>query len=154
MRHDNILGFIAADIKGTGGWTQMLLVTDYYEQGSLYDYLQMNILDNESMARLSHSIACGLSHLHTEIFGSRGKPAIAHRDIKSRNILVKNDGTAAIADFGLAVRYNGENDSLDISPNTRYFVKNSKNFKYFNLFISESEQDAIWLLKSWTTLST
>lgn len=119
MRHDNILGFIAADIKGTGGWTQMLLVTDYYEQGSLYDYLQMNILDNESMARMSHSIACGLSHLHTEIFGSRGKPAIAHRDIKSRNILVKNDGTAAIADFGLAVRYNGENDTLDISPNTR-----------------------------------
>ena len=47
---------------------------------------------------------------------SRG---IAHRDIKSRNILVKNDGTAAIADFGLAVRYNGENDTLDISPNTR-----------------------------------
>ena len=123
MRHDNILGFIAADIKGTGGWTQMLLVTDYYEQGSLYDYLQMNILDNESMARMSHSIACGLSHLHTEIFGSRGKPAIAHRDIKSRNILVKNDGTAAIADFGLAVRYNTENDTPDISPNTRYFLK-------------------------------
>ena len=122
MRHDNILGFIAADIKGTGGWTQMLLVTDYYEHGSLYDYLQMNILDNESMARMTHSIACGLSHLHTEIFGSRGKPAIAHRDIKSRNILVKNDGTAAIADFGLAVRYTGENDSLDISPNTRYVL--------------------------------
>jgi len=71
------------------------------------------------MARLSHSIACGLSHLHTEIFGSKGKPAIAHRDIKSRNILVKNDGTAAIADFGLAVRYNSEAESLDISPNTR-----------------------------------
>merc|ERR1711915_742494 len=70
-------------------------------------------------ARMTHSIACGLSHLHTEIFGSRGKPAIAHRDIKSRKILVKNDGTAAIADFGLAVRYTGENDSLDISPNTR-----------------------------------
>ena len=63
--------------------------------------------------------ACGLSHLHTEIFGTRGKPAIAHRDIKSRNILVKQDGTAAIADFGLAVRYNGETDCLDISPNTR-----------------------------------
>ena len=39
--------------------------------------------------RLTHSIACGVSHLHTEISGSRGKPAIAHRDIKSRNILVR-----------------------------------------------------------------
>merc|ERR1712106_41845 len=37
MRHDNILGFIAADIKGTGGWTQMLLITDYHECGSLHD---------------------------------------------------------------------------------------------------------------------
>ena len=36
-----------------------------------------------------------------------------------RNILIKNDGTAAIADFGLAVRYNSDTESLDISPNTR-----------------------------------
>jgi serine/threonine protein kinase len=34
-----------------------------------------------------------------------GKPAIAHRDIKSKNILVKKDGTCCIADLGLAVRY-------------------------------------------------
>ena len=25
MRHNNILGFIAADIKGSGGWTQVVL---------------------------------------------------------------------------------------------------------------------------------
>ena len=36
-----------------------------------------------------------------------------------RNILIKNDGTAAIADFGLAVRYSSDTGSLDISPNTR-----------------------------------
>ena len=84
MRHDNILGFIAADIKGSGGWTQMLMVTDYYEAGSLYDVLQSQVMDTTAMVKLCHSIACGVSHLHTEIFGSRGKPAIAHRDIKSR----------------------------------------------------------------------
>ena len=99
------MGFIAADIKGTGGWTQMLLITDYHDLGSLHDYLQANVLDHESAVRLALTAAQGLSHLHTEIFGTKGKPAIAHRDIKTKNILVKRDGSCAIADFGLAVRY-------------------------------------------------
>lgn len=105
MRHDNILGFIAADIKGTGSWTQMLLITDYHERGSLHDYLQTTVLDYQALLAICFSIASGIAHLHTEIFGTRGKPAIAHRDIKSKNILVKRNGDCAIADFGLAVRY-------------------------------------------------
>merc|ERR1719319_616914 len=119
MRHENILGFIAADIKGTGGWTQMLLITDYHDQGSLHDHLQANVLDHESAIRLALTAAQGLSHLHTEIFGTKGKPAIAHRDIKTKNILVKRDGSCAIADFGLAVRFDSETNEIDIAPNTR-----------------------------------
>ena len=60
-----------------------------------------------------------VSHLHTEIFGTKGKPAMAHRDIKTKNILVKRDGTCAIADFGLAVRFDSETNEIDIAPNTR-----------------------------------
>lgn len=119
MRHENILGFIAADIKGTGTWTQMLLITDYHERGSLHDYLQTNVLDSSSLLTMALSIASGLTHLHTEIFGTKGKPAISHRDIKSKNILVKNDGQCAIADFGLAVRYISERDEINIAPNAR-----------------------------------
>ena len=98
MRHENILGFIAADIKGTGSWTQMLLITDYHELGSLYDYLQKRVLNPQMLKTLALSLASGLAHLHTEIYGT--KPAIAHRDLKSKNILVKNNGQCAIADFG------------------------------------------------------
>ncbi|XP_026465457.1 LOW QUALITY PROTEIN: bone morphogenetic protein receptor type-1B-like [Ctenocephalides felis] len=119
MRHENILGFIAADIKGTGSWTQMLLITDYHERGSLHDYLQLRVLDIASMLTLALSVASGLAHLHTEVFGTKGKPAIAHRDIKSKNILVKRDGQCALADFGLAVRYVSESDKIDIGTNTR-----------------------------------
>ncbi|EFN77530.1 bone morphogenetic protein receptor type-1B [Harpegnathos saltator] len=119
MRHDNILGFIAADIKGTGSWTQMLLITDYHERGSLHDYLQTTVLDHQALLAICVSIASGIAHLHTEIFGTQGKPAIAHRDIKSRNILVKRNGECAIADFGLAVRYISESGEIDIAPNTR-----------------------------------
>lgn len=98
-------GFIAADIKGTGSWTQMLLITDYHEHGSLHDYLQTTVLEPSSLLLLALSASSGIAHLHTEIFGTRGKPAIAHRDIKSKNILVKRNGECAIADFGLAVRF-------------------------------------------------
>lgn len=119
MRHDNILGFIAADIKGTGSWTQMLLITDYHEFGSLHDYLQSHVLDSNSLYVMALSIASGLSHLHTEIYGTKGKPAIAHRDIKSKNILVKRNGQCAIADFGLAVRYLSDTNEIDIALNTR-----------------------------------
>ena len=67
------VGFIAADIKGTGSWTQMLLITDYHENGSLHDYLQENVLNSESMLKLAHSAANGVAHLHSEIHGTQGE---------------------------------------------------------------------------------
>ncbi|GFQ98237.1 hypothetical protein TNCT_557551 [Trichonephila clavata] len=119
LRHENILGFVAADIRGTGSYTQMLLITDYLAFGSLHDYLKVCVLDLAGMLKLAHSAACGLSHLHVEVLGKQGKPAIAHRDIKSRNILVKRDRTCAMADFGLAVKYKSDTNQLDVAANTR-----------------------------------
>ncbi|XP_064153387.1 bone morphogenetic protein receptor type-1B-like [Anguilla rostrata] len=123
MRHENILGFIAADIKGTGSWTQLYLITDYHESGSLYDYLKSTTLDTKAMLRLAYSSVSGLCHLHTEIFGTQGKPAIAHRDLKSKNILVKKNGTCCIADLGLAVKFISDTNEVDIPPNTRVGTK-------------------------------
>ena len=59
-------------------------------------------------------IVTGLAHLHLEIQGTQGKPAIAHRDLKSKNILVGGDGVCAIGDLGLAVRHNSRSNSLDL----------------------------------------
>ena len=52
-----------------------------------------------------------------------GKPAIAHRDLKSKNILVKKNGTCCIADLGLAVRHDSATDTIDIAPNHRVGTK-------------------------------
>ncbi|KAM9804408.1 bone morphogenetic protein receptor type-1A-like [Neosynchiropus ocellatus] len=119
MRHDNILGFIAADIKGSGSYTQLFLITDYHENGSLHDFLRLSTLDTVSLLRLAYSTACGLCHLHTEIYGTQGKPAIAHRDLKSKNILIKKNGTCCIADFGLAVKFNSDTSEVDLPLSTR-----------------------------------
>ncbi|KAG8235613.1 hypothetical protein J437_LFUL014871 [Ladona fulva] len=123
LRHDNILGFIAADNKDNGTWTQLWLITDYHENGSLFDYLNRTTVDTSGMITMSLSIATGLAHLHMEIVGTQGKPAIAHRDLKSKNILVKLNGTCAIGDLGLAVRHDVATDTVDIPLNNRVGTK-------------------------------
>ncbi|KAK3789870.1 hypothetical protein RRG08_060423 [Elysia crispata] len=123
LRHENILGFIAADNKDNGTWTQLWLITDFYEKSSLFDYLNRTTVTVVGMIKLAHSSACGMAHLHIEILGAQGKPAIAHRDLKSKNILVKNDGTCCIADLGLAVRHDSRLDKVDILPTDRVGTK-------------------------------
>ncbi|XP_052843367.1 TGF-beta receptor type-1 isoform X4 [Drosophila gunungcola] len=123
LRHENILGFIAADNKDNGTWTQLWLVTDYHENGSLFDYLTTHTVDTNTMLNMSLSIATGLAHLHMDIVGTRGKPAIAHRDLKSKNILVKSNLSCAIGDLGLAVRHVEKNDSVDIPSTHRVGTK-------------------------------
>eukprot|EP00063_Salmo_salar_P044837 XP_014019672.1 PREDICTED: activin receptor type-1C isoform X2 [Salmo salar] len=123
LRHENILGFIAADNKDNGSWTQLWLVTEYHEHGSLFDYLNRYTVSVDGMIVLALSIASGLAHLHMEIIGTQGKPAIAHRDIKSKNILVKKNGTAVIADLGLAVKHDSSTNIIDIPSNHRVGTK-------------------------------
>ncbi|KAM9805063.1 activin receptor type-1C [Neosynchiropus ocellatus] len=123
LRHENILGFIAADNKDSGSWTQLWLVSEYHEHGSLFDYLNRYTVSVDGMIVLALSIASGLAHLHMEIIGTQGKPAIAHRDLKSKNVLVKKNGTAVIADLGLAVKHDSGTNTVDMPPNSRVGTK-------------------------------
>ncbi|XP_069544671.1 serine/threonine-protein kinase receptor R3 [Brachyistius frenatus] len=123
LRHDNILGFIASDMTSKNSSTQLWLVTHFHELGSLYDFLQYSSMEPESCLRMCLSVACGLVHLHTEIVSSQEKPAIAHRDLKSRNILVKRNGQCCIADLGLAVIHSQSHDYLDVGNNPRVGTK-------------------------------
>ncbi|MEQ2194370.1 hypothetical protein XENOCAPTIV_028131, partial [Xenoophorus captivus] len=109
MEHDNIARFIAADERtGPEGRTEYLLVMDYYPHGSLSHYLSVQTNDWVNSCRLAHSVTRGLVYLHTELFkGDLYKPAISHRDLNSRNVIVKADGTCVIIDFGLSIRLTG-----------------------------------------------
>ncbi|KAG8509002.1 Serine/threonine-protein kinase receptor R3, partial [Galemys pyrenaicus] len=118
-----LTGFIASDMTSRNSSTQLWLITHYHEHGSLYDFLQRQTLEPQLALRLAVSIACGLAHLHVEIFGTQGKPAIAHRDLKSRNVLVKSNLQCCIADLGLAVTHSQGSDYLDIGNNPRVGTK-------------------------------
>ncbi|XP_064646369.1 activin receptor type-1-like isoform X2 [Lineus longissimus] len=123
LRHENILGFLASDTTSRNSCTQLWLITHFHEYGSLYDFLNRTVLDHHVMLRLCHTAASGLVHLHTEIFGTQGKPAIAHRDVKSKNILVKRNGTCCIADLGLAVMHSQRTNQINLGSNTKVGTK-------------------------------
>ncbi|KAK2826438.1 hypothetical protein Q5P01_020652 [Channa striata] len=98
LRHENILGFMASDMTSRNSSTQLWLITHYHENGSLYDYLQ-------------------------RLLWRQGKPAIAHRDLKSKNILVTKDLRCCIADLGLAVTHFQADNLLDVGNNPKVGTK-------------------------------
>ena len=92
MRHSNILTvFDFGDVDG-----MPFMVTELVPGGPLSDRLRaaQGGLTRDDAVRILSGIARGLDYAHT--FG------VVHRDIKPANVLLENDGSPVIADFGLA----------------------------------------------------
>ncbi|MBN3286288.1 AVR2B protein, partial [Polyodon spathula] len=108
MKHENLLYYIGAEKRGVNLEMELWLITEFHERGSLTDYLKGSAVSWNELCHISETMACGLAYLHEDVPRHKGegpKPAIAHRDFKSKNVLLKADLTAVIADFGLAVRF-------------------------------------------------
>ena len=103
LNHENILRFIASDMTSCEySYTQLWLVTEYHENGSLFDFLQRQKIPEVLAKKILITAARGINHLHTSfdvnIDIAKGKSALAHRDIKARNILIKSDFSSCIAE--------------------------------------------------------
>ena len=83
LRHENILGFIAQDSYDEVNRCelQLWLITEYYSNGSLFDYISKNVVTPNQLVNMALSIATGLAHLHMPIIGTQGK-------IKFHNMLI------------------------------------------------------------------
>lgn len=115
MKHDNLCLFISAENLSDGPIPGYWLVLEYHDLGSLQDYLKAaNTLTLVELCKMAGSVASGLAHLHTEMIFTDGvKPAMAHRDVKSMNVLVKQDLSCCICDLGLSVTFEPGSSLLD-----------------------------------------
>ncbi|XP_046712671.1 bone morphogenetic protein receptor type-2a isoform X2 [Silurus meridionalis] len=133
LNHDNITHFLETEERvGSDGQLEYLLIMDFYPHGSLCTYLSSRTMDWMSCCRLVVSVTRGLAYLHTELVrGDVYKPAVSHRDLNSRNVLVKPDGCCVISDFGLSMaltekRQSGhaeeENTAISEAGTVRYMA--------------------------------
>uniref|UniRef100_A0A3P9LZS6 Serine/threonine-protein kinase receptor n=1 Tax=Oryzias latipes TaxID=8090 RepID=A0A3P9LZS6_ORYLA len=103
LRHENVLHFLTAEERKVQ--RQYWLITAYHPLGNLQEYLVRHVISWHDLLIMGSSLSWGVAHLHSDqTTCGRPKVPIAHRDIKSSNILLKKDLTCCICDFGLALR--------------------------------------------------
>lgn len=95
MDHPGVVRLLDAGIDRG----QAYLVMDLVDGGNLADLLCGGPLPEETISRLAVELAASLAYLHDQ--------GVTHRDIKPGNILVSRDGTARLADFGIAQLVDG-----------------------------------------------
>ncbi|KAI8926237.1 kinase-like domain-containing protein [Entophlyctis helioformis] len=94
LRHTNVVKFV-----GFGSLdSRHFLLTEFMGRGSVFDLLaSKDHLDSRRKWRIIMDAATGMEYLH----GCR--PSIIHQDLKSLNLLVADDWTVKVADFGIAL---------------------------------------------------
>lgn len=102
ITHQNILQFLRTEKRHHEGSIDLLIMTEYCTNGSLADYLCKNTLHVVNLIQMVISISKGLDYLHSN---EQSSVVIAHRDLKSTNILMRADLTCCLADFGLSMAF-------------------------------------------------
>ncbi|KAJ1560612.1 hypothetical protein HK405_006498, partial [Cladochytrium tenue] len=98
LRHRNVLGVFGFGVDERDGLARPFLVTELMPRGSLFDVLgdpAAPLLPSRRISLLRDA-ADGMPFLH----GCR--PRIVHMDLKSLNLLVAEDWTCKVDDFGVA----------------------------------------------------
>jgi serine/threonine protein kinase/Tfp pilus assembly protein PilF len=102
LNHPNITTIYSIEkSEESGSNTEVFLVMEYIDGVELKDKIKNEKISIDEAVGITVKICEGLEAAH--------KRGIVHRDIKSSNIMVTDDGTVKIMDFGLAKLGNGEN---------------------------------------------
>jgi eukaryotic-like serine/threonine-protein kinase len=90
MNHPHIAGLIDSGETANG---QPFLVMDYVDGDALADFLASRPLSLRDRVRLCAQCCDAVQHAHQHL--------VLHRDVKPSNIVVSNDGTPVLLDFGI-----------------------------------------------------
>lgn len=92
IRHKNVVQFIGACTKPPN----LCIVTEYMTGGSVYDFLhnQKGHFDVPAVLKIAILVSKGMNYLHEN--------NIIHRDLKSANLLMDENGIVKVSDFGVA----------------------------------------------------
>ncbi|KAG9018098.1 hypothetical protein FRB90_012287 [Tulasnella sp. 427] len=96
LKNDNIIDFLGFYFSSNDEKTEALLICPWMENGQSAAYVTRQGLSTAERLQLLLDAAKGIGYLHSRV------PPICHGDIKGSNVLIKDDGHAAICDFGLA----------------------------------------------------
>ena len=119
--HPHVLKYIASGRKGSDLSAQYYMVCHYCQYGSLNNYLQNHTVSWNVAMNIIRCIASALAHLHGDHWvNSSGevveKSPIAHRDVKSSNILLTStQGDCVLSDFGLALELSTNLKQLELA---------------------------------------
>eukprot|EP00002_Diphylleia_rotans_P023199 TRINITY_DN455_c0_g3_i1.p1 TRINITY_DN455_c0_g3~~TRINITY_DN455_c0_g3_i1.p1 ORF type:complete len:497 (-),score=108.77 TRINITY_DN455_c0_g3_i1:219-1709(-) len=92
LRHPNCVLFLGASMNPPN----FTMVTEFCGKGTLDGVLKKRQLTSETYIKVLSGIALGLNYLHLR------QPRIIHRDLKPENVLLDDNMTAKLADFGLS----------------------------------------------------
>lgn len=97
LHHPNIPDFVASFSEGTGVDTRLYLAQEYIEGRSLQDKLAVHFFTEREITDIAVRV------LQTLVYLQALSPMVIHRDIKPANLIMRDDGTIAIVDFGAAL---------------------------------------------------
>ncbi|XP_058680354.1 serine/threonine-protein kinase Pak-like, partial [Ammospiza caudacuta] len=95
-RNLNLVKYLDSYLVGEELW----LVLEYMDGGALSDIISTTSLCEDEAPAISRECLQGLDFLHSN--------HIIHQDVKSRNILLRTDGSVKLADFGLFAQLSPE----------------------------------------------
>ncbi|KAF1790050.1 Ankyrin repeat-containing domain [Phytophthora cactorum] len=96
LRHANVVPFYGANHRKE----PYFIISQYATKGELVPYLKREKQQGRSVVwRKLKEVAAGLGYLHSQ--------EVVHGDLKGNNIVVSNDGTAMLTDFGLSFQESG-----------------------------------------------